>query len=157
MTRPIFVQAPYELLVAHAGRSRFRCQVARSADNRNSIGLLSGAPAFSTAVITVDDNDFTDQAILKIGEFTLRSGLEWVVGMDADTTAANMALAINRLPGFTASSVAADVNINGPQSLNSGECVLVAQYRGAILNFTLSPSNGFFTAGGQTFGAIEVS
>lgn len=159
MSRIVTVQPPYELLVGHthSGVSKFRLQIARTADNRYAHGILTGTITPSTATVTVADNDFSDEAILTIGDFTLRSGVEYVVGGSAAATATNIAAAISNLPGFSAVDVGSDVNISGPESLNSGECVLEAQYQGAVVNFTLSPTGGFFNPGGQTIGPIEVT
>lgn len=157
MARVITVQPPFTMLVANRNFSSVQQQHVTTADGqRTSHGLLTGTLSPSTATVTVADNDFTAEAILTLGLFTLRSGLEWVVGGSTALSAVALAAAIDNLPDFAAVAVGSDVNITGPASLNGATCVLEVHFRAAIVNFTLSPTTGFMLEGGQTIGSIGI-
>jgi hypothetical protein len=135
-------------------------QVLTVGDNRvsaqNHIGLMVGAPAVKTGTLTVADNDFsTGTAVLALGDFTLTSGIDYVIGGSVNATATNIAAAITTLPGFEATAVAADVTIDytsGPADIVDFRVV----YYGTKTNFTLSPTDGFLGNGGPHFGPIAL-
>lgn len=70
--------------------------------------------------------------------------------------AANLAAHVDALPGFSASVVGVDVTVNGPFGLVGNDLPFVAQYRGAVENFTLTPSAGFFSGGEPVIGPPDL-
>lgn len=107
-----------------------------------------GQFAAKTAQFTVADNNFaTGRVVVVLGEHKITNGFDYVLGGGVNATATAVAAAINRIPGYTAAAVAADVTINyhdGP--------VDVVEFRvihyGDRANFTpLVPDTGFMATG----------
>jgi hypothetical protein len=111
--------------------------------NRHAVLLSADVGTGSTFTITVADNDFTSPATLYLGNFTITSGEELIVAGSTALTAANLADAINALPGFSAPAPAGStVTVTGPSGPNGNVLRFEAVYEGAIANFTISPSDG---------------
>lgn len=114
---------------------------------RSQTGLLidtvAGVPVRSTGTILVADNDFTNPAILQLGPYTITSGEDFTVGGSTALTAAALAAAIDALPQFSASAVLSTVTVSGPFGPNGNTTHFEAVYRGAIENYTLTPSSDF--------------
>lgn len=100
-----------------------------------------------TGVFTVADNNFsTGTCIIKIGDFEFVSGVDFVAGAGVNATATNIAAAINALPGWSASALAADVTVFYP---HAGKVRFEARHHGTIVNITpLNPADGFLQYGG---------
>jgi hypothetical protein len=98
------------------------------------------------------------QSTLHIGPFTLVTGLHWnpTVG-DANASATALAAAINNLPGYSASALAAVVTVTGPAGADESEgMVFSARYEGVTENFTLSPDTGYLGGGAPSLGPPEL-
>jgi hypothetical protein len=81
------------------------------------------------------------------GDVTV-SGATLTGGVDADAgTATALAAVIDALPEFTASAVGAVITITGPFGPNGNELLFEAIYAGVVANYTLTPTEGFLTAG----------
>lgn len=119
-------------------------------------GLLTctvpGVPVGSSGVITVADNDFTAAAVLVLGEYTLTSNEDYTPGGTTALTAAAIGVAIDALPGFSASVVLSDITVTGPTGLVGNDLLFEATYLGTVENFTLNPSSGFLSGGEPTIG-----
>lgn len=124
------------------------------------VGLLTnttpGVHVAAQAEIIVADNDFTAAATVIIGEFELVSGDHFVVGGTTDLTAQSLTDAINSLPGFSASVVASTITVTGPNGVAGNVKRFEALYTGAIVNFTLDPTTGFFGGGEPVIGPPEI-
>lgn len=111
-------------------------------------GLLTGSPPVGvTGTVTVVDNDFSSAATLTLGLYTVTSGEDFTVGGGVNLTATALAAAVDGLPGFTAVAVLAVVTITGPFGPDGNDLVLEVAYTGSIANYTLSPTDGFFSGG----------
>jgi hypothetical protein len=106
---------------------------------------------YATATITVASNDFASRAILRIGPYTITSGVDYTVGGDAATTASNMATAIAALYGVSTTYVALaeSFTVIVPEGVlpHGGTGInLKAEYRGAATNFTITgTTNGYLS------------
>jgi len=93
---------------------------------------------------------------IRLGDFTLVVGLQWETTLgDATASATALAAAIDNLPGFSASSVGADVTIVGPAG--PGEVLFEADQGGTVTHFTLSPDGGSLAVGGPSVGPPAIS
>lgn len=74
------------------------------------------------------------------------SGVALANGVNAaSNTATALAAAIDALPGFSAVAVGATITVTGPFGLDGDKQEFTASYRGAIQNYTLTPTTGFMT------------
>lgn len=106
------------------------------------------------ATFTVADNDFSGGAEIVVGEFVLVPGVDFTVGVDANTTAVNIAASISNLPEYSATAPGSGVvSINGkkgPQGLVEPFSVTPL---GAVDNFSVvDPVLGFFIQGEPAVG-----
>lgn len=116
-------------------------------------GRISGSLSRASGVVVVADNDFTAKAVLYIGQYKLTSGEDFTPGVDTAATASALAALIDRLPGFAASvsgsSITVATTVPGP----SGNTVpFKAWHASSVINFTLTPSDGFLSGGGPSVG-----
>lgn len=168
------ITAPTTVLVAHQTgakdskgnpvtiRSSFTYQTVVGAKGGNYNALTSedpGSPA--TATLTVSDDNFTTgEAHLIIGDVTYISGVDFVTGGGTAATATNIAAAVNnnrRVNGVTAEAVGSDVNLSGPFGDLIEDIVFAVLYRGSVVNFTLSPVDGFFVKGSPSLEGPEIT
>jgi hypothetical protein len=112
----------------------------------------SPVPVGSTCTIDIDDNDFTADATLHLGEFTITSNEDYTPGGTDALTAVALAAAIDGLPGFSAVAVGDSVTVTGPPGPGGNNIRFEAEYRGSIANFILDPTDGSFTGGEPTIG-----
>lgn len=118
-------------------------------------GLLSDTIANSTATITVDDalDPSGNGSVLNLGDVTLIEGVHWeVVVGDVNSTAGNLATAINNLNGFSATALADVVSIEGVK----GSSNLVFTQIGFTNNLSLDPATGTMTNGSPSVAEIEI-
>jgi len=107
-------------------------------------GLLAnpaGTPQNATATIVVASNAFLGPTSILLGEFVLTSDEDFVVGAGVNPTAANIATAIDALPGYSAAALLAAVTVTGPVGLIGNEILLDATGVSPG-NFTLTPFAG---------------
>jgi hypothetical protein len=142
-------------VVANGTFTLYDVQVNVDAQGRPRNGLMSGAIARPSGVVTVVDADFTTgNTLLQIGVFEIQEGIHFAADpASVDNTATALAEAIARLPGYSATAVAADVTIAGPADHDSSQITFTVRHYGTIVNLTLSPTTGLLTAGSPTFGA----
>jgi len=97
---------------------------------------------------TVANNNFgTGRAVLVIGNYRLISNIDFIPGGGAPATAAAIAVAIGRLPGFAAIPAGADVLV-GYQSGPADEISFRAEHYGTVINFDpFVPANELLAAG----------
>lgn len=122
-------------------------------------GLLVGAaPADQTASFTVNSiaGMATGSLNIKLGNFILVSGVDFIPGADVNAAAANITAAINRLAPFTAANPAApspDVTLTYE---GTGRITFSIVHSGAVANLnTIVPANGYMAAGSPTVGPPE--
>lgn len=127
---------------------------------RSQTGLLTssvpGVPVGGNGTITVSSNDFTAQATLFIGVYSITSGVDYTVGGSTALTAAAIATAINNLPQFSANAVLSDITVTGPFGPDGDSTKFEAQYRGSVRNFTISPNAGFLVDAEPYIGPIQI-
>lgn len=142
-------------VVANGTFTLYDVQVNVNAQGRPRNGLMSGAIARPSGVVTVADADFsTGNTLLQIGVFEIQEGIHFAADpLSVNNTATALAEAIARLPGYSATAVAADVTIEGPADHDSSQITFTVRHYGTIVNLTLSPTTGLLTAGSPTFGA----
>lgn len=144
-----------------------------AARSGNFIGLTAVTAGVAGNALTLTTNDpaqvslsgdtllgggqSAEQSSLRIGPYTLVTGVHWAVVVgDAGASATALAASINRLPGYTASALAAVVTVTGPASpAGSEDQTFETQYQG-VLHFTLSPANGSLGGGAPTLGPPEL-
>lgn len=125
---------------------------------QNHIGRIGGAISPKVASLVVADDDFTTGiAVIFLGDYTLTSDVDYVTGGGAAVTAANLAAAIDTLPGFNATvSAGTQVDIEyviGPANQVDFSVV----YYGTIENFTpVTPTTGEMGNGGPNFDAVTL-
>ena len=88
----------------------------------SSFGVLAVTDAVNIlaaheASFTVNDNDFSGGAVIRVGPYELSSGEDFAVGGTVAATATNIATAITNLPGFSAAAVVAAVTVTGRKGL----------------------------------------
>ncbi len=111
--------------------------------------------AGATAAITVANNDFTTGlAVLSLGYHKIVSRIDFIPGAGVNDTAAEIATAVNRLPGFSATSDAAVVSIVWEGPLD--EVLLDVSHYGTATNFTVSPTDRKFAVGSPRIGPPEI-
>lgn len=124
------------------------------------VGLLTnttpGVHVAAEAEVVVADNDFTAPATLIIGDYELISDDHYAVGGSTAATAAAIQAAINSLPGFTASLLGSTLTVTGPNGPAGNTIRFEAEYTGAVVNFTLTPTTGFFGGGEPVIGPPEI-
>jgi hypothetical protein len=87
--------------------------------------------------LTVDSDVFAGtSASIFVGQFELVSNRDFVTGGGAAVTAANIATAIDALPGYSAGAAGPVVTVNGPQGQEGLR--FEATYRGGALNFSFT-------------------
>ena len=129
-------------------------------------GSLTTSSPSATATITIANADFftgmtgENYSEIYIGEYRLIANTHFSVGtanvnLATGAIATNLAAAINNLREFTATPNGNDVEITCTHSVGSA-VTFKSSERVAETCFTLSPTNGFMTAGVQ-FGSISVS
>ena len=89
-------------------------------------GLLSGTPQNSTGGrITVASNAFLGPTSIQLGEYTLTTGDDFPIGVDAAATAVSLTALINGLPGYTGFHLGAGViSLSGPAGPIGNEILL---------------------------------
>lgn len=122
---------------------------------RNRNVSFEGTPSASTGTVTVADNDFTAEAVLYLGPYTLVSGIHWTPGGSVGASATALAAAIDNLPEYSASPSGADVEIEGPKGPSGIGLSFTAYFKGSIENYTLDPATGELTPGGPTIGGTS--
>lgn len=132
--------------ISHTGVGTADAVGAAMALSQGGAGV--GNPARATATITVDDNDFTDGAVVRIGPYEITIPGDVTPGAGVNATATALALAITALPGYNAVAVLDDVNIQGRKGIQGNEDTFEAQSFGVVDNLTLVPVMGKF--GGAT-------
>ena len=129
-------------------------------------GSLNVSSPNATATITVANADFFTGVTgdnfpeIYIGDNRLIAGTHFAIGtfnsqLSVNQLASNIADAVNRLKGFTATANLADVEVTCNNSAGS-LVTLKKSERATQTCFTLNPSNGYMTAGVQ-FGSISLS
>lgn len=113
-------------------------------ENPSAPATLSPA----TGTFTVSDNNFgTGRSVLVIGNFRLISNVDFVPGGGAAATATVIAASINRLQGYEATALGADVTVNytsGP----ADEISFRGEHYGTVTNFdSFVPDNGYLDTG----------
>ena len=113
--------------------------------------------ALSNGQFTVANNDFTTGlAVLVLGEYLIRSNIDFIPGVGVAATATAVAAAINRLPGFSASALGAVVTVEWGGTID--EVDFYATHYGTITNFTpLIPNNGRMAMGRPAIAAPELT
>ncbi len=116
-----------------------------TSNNNDSSGVTL---AVADVVVTpVGSNFSTDPTDLTLGDYVLRNGVHYaVVPLSVNDTAANLAAAINALPGFSAVAAGADVTITGPTG--PYPVAFAVKPYGTKVNLTANPPSGFLTVGG---------
>ncbi len=90
----------------------------------------------SSAVLTVASNNFaTGTAIIKIGDYELVSGVDYLVGANPNATATNISVALAAIPEASIVLAAPDVQVLWE---HPGRIRLEVVHLGTITNFTLS-------------------
>lgn len=117
---------------------------------------VPSVPVAASATVVVADNDFSYQASLTVGPFTVSSGDDYVVGGTVNLTATALAAALDSLPGLNAVAVLDTVTITGPFGPEGNDWPFYAVYRGTVQNLTLSNSTGFLTGAEPTVGPPEI-
>lgn len=114
--------------------------------------LAAGGFGPATGSFTVNDNDFTTgRTEIVLGPYRLMDTFDYAVGADEDATAANIAAAINTLPGWTATSALHVVTVTNDHQAD--DVVFEVHHYGTIVNFTtLTPDQGFLALGNPTIG-----
>ena len=122
----------------------------KGAKNINARVAPTTTPILNPAegYFTVNDNDFTTgRAVLHIGDYELISHLDFAVGVGVNATAANIAAAVSKLPGFTGQNVGPVVHVfydAGPMDVVEFR----AAFNGMVTNFTtFVPDNGQLAMG----------
>ena len=109
--------------------------------------ISDGVASPSTASVTiVAVNAPENGSVLTLGDYDLIEGVHWEVGVDADTTASNLAESIDNLSSFSAEvngAVANQVDITGPKGPQS---VTFSQID-FTENMTLNPDTGVMSVG----------
>lgn len=127
-----------------------------NAGNINSRNVLDVTGYFSArGVITLADNDFsTGAAEVILGDYHLLAGLDFAISAVLNTTAANLATAINRLPEFGAGAVGPDIFMAYYGGTND-QVTFKAYHYGTITNFTFNPPEPYdrFAQGSPGLGA----
>lgn len=146
-------------VVANGTMTQYDVQVNTDVQSRARNGLMAGAIARPQGVVTVADPDFsTGNTVLQIGVFEIQEGIHFAADpLSADNTATNLAVAISRLPGYSAVAAAADVTVDGPADHDSSRIPFTVRHFGTIVNLTLSPTTGVMTAGSPVFGAPGIT
>lgn len=118
----------------------------------------STALASSTGVNTVqvDDNAFTYPVQLRLGPYTLTSGVDFAVGADAVETAANLADAINLTHLVTANAPALSDTVTITW-LGLGKVEFEAIHMGIVANLVLTPATGFLATATPTLVGSETT
>lgn len=132
-----------------------------SKDGGNNINarLQTGpaGPHSSTGEFTVADNDFTTgQVTLILGENRVISDIDFIPEVLVADTAAALVVAINRLPGWAATSNGALVMVEWCGPIDEVE--FYALHYGTKTNFTpFVPANGFLAMGRPNITAPELT
>jgi hypothetical protein len=128
-------------------------------DGKITAGVLvptspGAAPTGCTGNFTVSSNTFTGgvDAFIQLGDYILRSNIDFIPGGSASLTATAIANAIKQFPGFTAGAVGAVVTVTWKNPMDDVEFNVLNT---ANNNFTaLSPSNGFLAKGSPVPGEV---
>lgn len=101
---------------------------------------VSPIPVSASGTLTVANNTFSGPTTIQLGEYILTTDEDFAVGVDATTTAANLAAAISLLGGYSATNLLAVVSISGPFGVLGNEVLFIAG-GSSPANFTLNPNN----------------
>ena len=116
------------------------------------IGLLSGNRVASTGTITISSNTFLGPTSLRLGRYTLMTGVDFAVGATANDTATNLHAAIAALPEYAASTVLAPViTVVGPIGPAGNRLLFLAEGVSAG-NFALAPFMAYLSGGQPVIG-----
>lgn len=122
----------------------------------NAVTLATNAP---DEVLLASDTLFGGRQTggaseIHLGPYTLSTGENWAVTVgDATASATSLADAINNLPGYSASSLANVITVEGPPN---GDLTFNVWHSSGTINFELSPVDGFLTANGPVVGAPTI-
>lgn len=98
-----------------------------------------GAPSRPTATVEVVSNTFAGtSAKLYVGQYTLISGVHFIVGGGVNATATALAAAISALPGYTGNAVGAVVTVQGPLGALGIAVRFSAKYTGGDVNYSFT-------------------
>lgn len=100
----------------------------------------SPIPVASTGTITVANNTFAGPTTITLGEYTLTTDADFVVGGSAGATATALATLIDALPGFSATPAGAVVTVTGPSG-PIGNDLSFKSGGASPQNFTFSPED----------------
>lgn len=106
------------------------------------------------AEVTVDDNDFSAGAVIRIGEFELIANIDFVEGASSTDTASAIAAAISNLPGYSATNVGPIVTVVGKKGAQGKADRFEVQGFGAVNNFS---DVSVFNGGSPEIGAPEIT
>jgi hypothetical protein len=107
-----------------------------------SLGWDTAATLVNASLtLTVDDNDFSAPAVLYLHTYKLVSNIDWLVGGSATDSATNLAAAISRLDGFSATSLLEVVTILGPRGAAGFNIAFKAAYGAGVVNFLFSTAD----------------
>lgn len=107
----------------------------RQDNGEDFIALIDGDYSVQTAELEVADNDFTTgTAEIVLGEYTLISNVDYLVGGTTGATATNIAAAIDNLPQYSAIAAGSVVEITREPPLERVD--FFVRHNGSITNFT---------------------
>jgi len=102
-------------------------------------------PVQATGSFKVADNTFPGTAELIMGDYRLINNFDYLIGAAAADTATNIAAAISRVPGFSATALVDVVTVNYIHAADDTE--FRAIQHSTVLSFTLFTGNGYLTKG----------
>lgn len=123
-------------------RTTVRFGVAMVGDRPVHVNLSSSVPTDSVLTLLIADNDFSGGRVqITLDEqYTLTSGLDFLIGATADDTATNLSNAVNTLPGFSATAATNSVDIY----TNGLRATYLLKHMGTVENILADPNDGFF-------------
>jgi len=121
-------------------------QIQNGLMDRNPLAPTDIFPAVGQLLVA--NNDFTTgRAVIVLGNFRLISNIDFIPGGAAALTAAAIAAAIDRLPGYDGVAVGPGVVI-GYTAGPADEIDFKVEHYGTITNFTmLNPADGLLASG----------
>jgi hypothetical protein len=112
--------------------------IATAVDGGAGLVSLTAVPVGAAGnAVTLATTDVLD---VTVSAATLANGVN-----AAASTATALASAIDDLPGFSAVAVGSTITVTGPFGLDGNTQDFLATYRGAIQNYTLTPTDGVMT------------
>lgn len=74
----------------------------------------------------------------------------------ADVTATNLAAVIDAMPDLSATAAGAAITVTAPLGIEGDSYRFEVVNRGAVINITLNPTDGFLDGGNPVIGAVEI-